>query len=43
MEENDFSKSFYVKSIILTIIITALVASMITIIVINNTESSDLI
>ena len=43
MEENDFSKSFYVKSIILTIIITALVASMITIIVINNTESSNLI
>ena len=43
MEENDFSKSFYVKSIILTIIITALVASMIIIIVINNTESSDLI
>ena len=43
MEENDFSKSFFVKSIILTIIITALVASMITIIVINNTESSNLI
>ena len=43
MEENDFSKSFYVKSILVTIVITALIASMVTIIVINNTGSSNLI
>lgn len=43
MEENDFSKNFYIKSILLTIVITALIASMVTIIVINNTESSNLI
>ena len=43
MEENDFSKSFFIKSILLTIVITALIASMVTIIIINNTENSNLI
>lgn len=43
MEENNFSKSIFVKSIILTILITAVIASMVTIIVINNNESNSLL
>lgn len=43
MEENNFSKSFFVKCILLTVIVTALITSMITIIISNNTENKDLI
>lgn len=43
MEENNFSKSIFVKSIILTILITAVIASMVTIIVMNNNESNSLL
>ncbi len=43
MEENNFSKSIFIKSIILTILITAVIASMVTIIVINNDDSSSLL
>ena len=43
MEENNFSKSFFVKCILLTVIVTALITSMITIIISNNTGNKDLI
>lgn len=43
MEENNFSKSIFIKSIILTILVTAVVASMVTMIVMNNNESSSLL
>ena len=43
MEENNFSKSIFIKSIILTVLVTAVVASMVTMIVINNNESSSLL
>ena len=38
MKENNFSKSIFVKSIILTILLTAVISSMITIIIMNNEE-----
>ena len=40
MEENNFSKSIFIKSIVLTVLVTALVTSMVTMIVMNNNESS---
>ena len=43
MEENNFSKSFFVKCTLLTVIVTALITSMITIIISNNTGNKDLI
>ena len=43
MEENNFSKSFFVKCILLKVIVTALITSMITIIISNNTGNKDLI
>ena len=43
MEENNFSKSIFIKSIILTVLVTAVVASMVTMIVMNNNESSSLL
>lgn len=43
MEENNFSKSFFVKCILLTVIVTALITSMIIIIISNNTGNKDLI
>ena len=43
MEENNFSKSIFIKSIVLTVLVTALVTSMVTMIVMNNNESSSLL
>ena len=43
MKENNFSKSIFVKSIILTILLTAVISSMITIIIMNNEEPSTLL
>lgn len=43
MEENNFSKSFFIKSILLTVIATALITSMITLIMSNNTQNKDLL
>lgn len=42
MEEEKFSKSIFIKSIVLAILVTAVVASMITIIILNNIDETDL-
>lgn len=43
MEENNFSKSIFIKSMILTALITAVIASMVTMIVIGNNEPNSLL
>ena len=43
MKEKDYSKSIFIKSIILTILLTTVIVSMITIIIMNNDEQTSLL
>ena len=43
MKEKDYSKSIFIKSIILTILLTTVIVSMVTIIIINNNEQTSLL
>ncbi len=43
MKEKDYSKSIFIKSIILTILLTAVIVSMVTIIIMNNNEQTSLL
>lgn len=43
MKEKDYSKSIFIKSIILTILLTTVIVSMITIIIMNNNEQTSLL
>lgn len=43
MKEKDYSKSIFIKSIILTILLTTVIVSMVTIIIMNNNEQTSLL
>ncbi len=43
MKEKDYSKSIFIKSIVLTILLTTVIVSMVTIIIMNNNEQTSLL